>query len=153
MRTMEEMKEIAIANLKKLNVQPSAIEAFEKDVSNVWCSEHIKLGTTRVGALYEINQAGGYTYEEECSKAIKKVKEDGGLPYHVVQTRFTSGNTFAVLYASPYEEDEGLITDDCAIVLREYEVCSYVYNADVEDMSEYGYITVKGSCGGIIRTA
>ena len=149
------MKEIAIKNLKTLGVYAPAIEAFKADEKNVWCSERTPLaiagvGKKVMGTLYDIYQSGGYTYQSECDAAIRQVREDGYLPYHVIQTNMEFGNTFAVLYVS--EEADGVEHADKDDKYG-FIIYAYVYNADAPELSEYGSIGVTESGGGLIRTA
>ena len=162
-------KEIALRNLKLLGVQADCIKAFEADES-IWCSERVKTriefesesdgregkGSDEenfivIGVLYAVRD--GYTFEKEVKEAIKAVKKDGYFPYHVIQTRFEFGNTFSVLYVPGDDAEEDLLKKEDFNSKYGYELCSYVYNADALDCSEYGYICIKGAGGGIIRTA
>ena len=152
MLTVEEMKKIALKNLRTIKVHPEVIQQFDEDVNNVWCSERQRLGAMRFGILYDTTQPN-YTYEKEIKAALAYVREQGDLPYHVIQTNMEFGNTFAVLYISHDEEEESAITQD-NLISKEYgyRTYAYVYNADDDDCSEYGGIAIKEAGGGIIRT-
>lgn len=153
MLTTEEMKKIALKNLRTLNVYPEVIKRFKEDENDVWCSERVAMGAAKVGILYDTTQIG-YTYKKEVDAALAYVRKQGDLPYHVVQTNMEFGNTFAVLYVSHDEEEDSVIGKDAFIGSRSgHRVYAYVYNADEEDFSEYGGIAVRESGGGLIRTA
>lgn len=140
-----DLKKIALENLRKLRVHDSCIKSF-KEEDHIWCSERVRFGTKAFGVLYDANQ-GGYTYEEEVRQAVEKVKEVGGYPYHVVQTRFEFGNVFAVLYV---DEEHGPIEESPEYG---YLAASYSYNADEPMFSDFGDVGVVGKGGGVIRTA
>lgn len=146
------VKEMAIRDLETLNVLPECVAAFEKNES-VWCSERQILNidkTPRIcGVLYDA-ETPNYTFYAQAREAIARVRKDGFLPYHIVQTDTSFGNLFAVLYAS--ENDQPISSRDCDAEYG-YVVPAYVYNSDDNMLSEYGYICIKSSGGGIVRTA
>ena len=153
MLTVEEMKKIALKNLRTINAYPEVIQRFVEDVNNVWCSERQTMGAMTLGVLYDTTQLN-YTYKKEVEAALAYVRKQRDLPYHVIQTNMEFGNTFAVLYVSHDEEEKSTITQE-DLISKEYgyQTYAYVYNADDDDCSEYGGIAIKAMGGGLIRTA
>lgn len=154
---MKNMKDVAINNLLRLGVHPEVIRHFQEDEHNVWCSERQTFSLlghmVTAGILYDTTQAD-YTYKKEVDEALEYVRKQGALPYHVVQTNMEFGNTFAVLYISPYEDEDSEINDACFLNQEYgYRVYAYVHNADEKDYSEYGSIAIKEAGGGLIRTS
>ena len=148
-KEIELKAKIALANLKKLKVHPDCWKAFKQDASDVWCSEFRPIGNGGFGCLYYIRD--GYTYEKEAQEAIRRVREDGYFPYHVVQRHMEFGNLFVVLFISNEIEADDLENADYDPDYG-YRVCCYAYNSMYPDMSEYDMGCVKGAGGGVILT-
>ena len=103
----------------------------------------------KTGRIFQ-SEAGGILYDpdENCQKAIDKVKADGGTPFHVCVSNMVFGKCYAVLYVGGEREawaTESPTNDGIA--------AAYVYNADDDECSEYGDIQVCAANGGLVRTA
>ena len=152
---LETAKEVALSNMVRLHIAPECIAAF-RDKQRIWCSERQIIRVNGImkpvacGTLYDAEQTG-YTYHDKVMLAVSRVKQDGYLPYHVVQANTTFGNLFSVLYTGG--DESLLITAEDYDETYGYSVSSYVYNADDDMLSEYGYIYVRPTLGGVLRTA
>lgn len=143
--TKEEMKEEALRRMKEWNLLLETIRDFEKH-ENVWISENQR---TPIGIMPVLYTVDGYSYEEEARKAIEKVQNNGGLPYHVIRNHTEMGVMYTVLYIPTDKEEWEMDKED----QKAGYSFSYVYNADEPIFSEYGTIGAESHFGGLARTA
>ena len=100
------------------------------------------------------SESGGILYlaNEHETEMIAKLQADGDVVWHIIRGIFVLGGVDEcemICYLLATEEDASyLMVED-----GEYEVFAYVENVSWPDCSEYGYIYVKPSVGGLVRTA
>lgn len=100
------------------------------------------------------SEAGGILYwaNEHETETITKLQEDGNVVWHIIRGTYILGGTDKcemICYLLATEEDVEVLED----MRGEYGVLAYVENVTWPDCSEYGYIYVKPSVGGLVRTA
>lgn len=76
-------------------------------------------------------------------------EETGNIVYHVIMNRFEFGLCYSFLYVSQHADEWGLDNEN----LKEGHPLVYVKNKDDNSLSEYGYIGIKPSFGGLMRIA
>ena len=100
------------------------------------------------------SESGGILYwaNEHETEMITKLQADGDVVWHIIRGIFVLGGVDEcemTCYLLATEDDPSyLMVED-----GEYEVFAFVENISWPDCSEYGYIYVKPSVGGIVRTA
>ena len=128
-------KEKAISFIKQLGMHKNVLSEFK---------------TGQINA----SEAGGILYwanEHETEKIIE-LQEDGNVVWHIIRGTYVLGGTDQcemIVYLLATDEDaEFLVFEDGS-----YEAFAYVENGTWPDCSEYGYIYVEPSVGGLVRTA
>ena len=100
------------------------------------------------------SESGGILYwaNEHETETVTKLQESGNVVWHIIRGIFVLGGideSEMICYLLATEDDlEHLMVED-----GEYEAFAYVENISWPDCSEYGYIYVKPSIGGLVRTA
>ena len=128
-------KEKAINFIKQLGMHENVLAEFEAGTINA-------------------SESGGILYwaNEHETEMIAKLQQDGDVVWHIIRGIFVLGGVDEcemICYLLATEEDSPyLMIED-----GEYEVFAYVENVSWPDCSEYGYIHVKPSVGGLVRTA
>ena len=137
---MDDLQKLeAIKRLKLLRVLPIVIKDFKKGI--VYYSEY--QNKIFNATLYYVSNNKVY------EKVIKKFEEKtGALVYHAQLTHLTFGTCLSLLYVSKDPSERNKDIND----LTHGEALAYVDNLSDNDLSEYGYIGVKPSMGGITRT-
>ena len=129
-------KEKAINFIKQLGMHENVLAEFEAGTINA---------SESGGILYWANE-----HEQDQIKRIQEL--DDCVVWHIIRGIFVLGGVDEcemICYLLATEEDASyLMVDD-----GEYEVFAYVENVSWPDCSEYGYICVKPSVGGLVRTA
>lgn len=140
---MEELKVLqkqeAIKRLKVLRVLPQVIKDFKKGI--VYYSEY----QNRIfnATLYFVSNNKDY------EQAIKDFEDrTGSLVYHAQLIHLTFGTCLSLLYVSKDSSEWNKDIED----LTHGETLAYVDNLSDKDLSEFGYIGIRPSMGGITRT-
>ena len=125
-------KEQALERMKLLKIHKNPINEFKNEN---------KINYSEQGALYWV--------ENELKEYIENwEKETNSLVYHVIKDYTTFGTLYSLLYVSnnveEWEDDIQNIKNGCCI--------AYVYNSTNDYCSEFGYIGIEPSIGGVIRT-
>ena len=84
------------------------------------------------------------------SNIMKKLEEDGSLPYYVTHEYFPWGECYSILTVSPYEEDFAIGAPQC-IGKDLYRVYAYVWNVTDDTKSESGTVILKNEYGLLRR--
>lgn len=131
----EEKKAEAIERMKLLSIFPETIKQFEHD-------GYISISEPPVGAFFWA--------EGEDLQHIHDFEENyNTLVYLVVRSYTDIGKMDSYLYVSDHRGEWG---DDRA-GLKSGEALCYVYNHDMPDCSELGYIGIAKTCAaGLHRT-
>jgi len=128
-------KEKAINFIKQLDMHENVLAEFEAGTINA-------------------SESGGILYwaNEHETETVTNLQVDGDVVWHIIRGIFVLGGVDEVemtCYLLATEDDpEHLMVED-----GEYEVFAFVENISWPDCSEYGYIYVKPSVGGLVRTA
>ena len=128
-------KEKAINFIKQLDMHENVLAEF-------------KAGTINA------SESGGILYwaNEHETEMIVKLQADGNVVWHIIRGIFVLGGVDEcemTCYLLATEDDPSyLMVED-----GEYEVFAFVANISWPDCSEYGYIYIKPSVGGLVRTA
>ena len=129
-------KEKARNYIKQLDMHDNVLTEFEVGMINA---------SESGGILYWANE-----HEQDQIKRIQEL--DDCVVWHIIRGIFVLGGVDEcemICYLLATEEDASyLMVED-----GEYEVFAYVENVSWPDCSEYGYICVKPSVGGLVRTA
>ena len=100
------------------------------------------------------SESGGILYwaNEHESAQIAKLQEDGDVVWHIIRGSYVLGDTdqcdMNCYLLATNEDTELLVLED-----GNYEAFAYVENVTWPDCSEYGYVYVKPSLGGLVRVA
>ena len=124
--------EECIRRMKKLKLSENCINAFKN--GTIWESEGI-------GALYELNEE-----ERKIVETFEKENE-GYKVYHVIHNNTEFGELYNLLYVDTYFEEWKYFEED----LEYGSTFAYVYNKTTDYCSEFGFIGVKSSIGGLVR--
>ncbi len=131
--TREQMKEEAIKRMKMLGINPPTIEEFEQEG---------KLNVSRGGFLYWLD-------DEYKAKVAEFEEKYGGLAFAAIESNTEFGKLLSILYVSTHQDEW-----ECdRLGLKSGEAFAYVFNLDVEECSEFGFINVRKRFGGLVRTA
>ena len=123
--SMEEKKAEAIRRMKKMGIYEETIRQFEEN---------------GIVSLSEAPLGGFFWADEEEKKQIAEFeKEHNALVYLGTRCKFCFGKCSNYLFVSDYKDEWSY--DDRNI--ENGEAVSYVYNHDMPDCSEIGYIGVK----------
>lgn len=138
-RTTDDMKTEAVQRMRLMKIIDQTIKDFVDEE---------KLTYSQNGMNYWLIQ-GEEDQDKPILKAIATMKEKGHLPYFLLFTPTTLGNMWSIFYIN--ESDEEWELDNQGLASGEQLV--YVFNEDLPDCSEYGYINFKPAFGGVVRTA
>lgn len=133
--SIEDKKAEAVARMKMLGIFPETIRQFERD-------GYVSISEPPFGAFYWA--------EGEDLKHIREFEgENDALVYVVIRSYTNVGKTDSYLYVSDYR-------DEWASDRWSFNYCetiAYVYNHDMSDCSEAGYIGIaKTVAAGLLRT-
>ena len=150
------VKEAAVSYLENFGVWDAIPRSFKK-TGHIWCSEmgYVRFNGGRpilMSTSYDADLEG-YTYKEEVQKAVKKVRDAGLFPYHVIRSNSEFGAIYTVLYLTV--DEEGIYGEpDFLDKEYGYRVPTYAYNATDPEMSDWGEVCVKvhTASGGMLRT-
>ena len=135
----ERQKAEALVRMQMLGLMGNVRKAFEN--GTLYYSERQNAFFNAV--LYFLDN------NPEWAARIKELEQDKGiLVYHAQLTHTTMGDMLSLLYVSDSEIEWA--SDRNA--LAKAETCAYVMNLDDPDCSEFGWIGIKPSMGGIVRT-
>lgn len=131
----EAKKAEAVKRMKMLGIFPETIKQFEKE-------DYISISEPPVGAFF-------WAEGEDLERIRQFETEYNALVYVVVRSYMTFGKVDSYLYVSDYEEEWEMDRDG----IKEKEVLAYVYNHDMPDCSEMGYIGIAPTiAAGLRRT-
>lgn len=130
----------AIKRMKLLKIMPEIIKEFE-DNGTLYVSE-------RMSNIFPATLYWATNYEGLMDKVREFEKEHDSLVYHIQLTHLAFGDCFSFLCVSSYEDEWGM---DIAGI-KNGECLAYVYNASDPWCSEFGYIGIEPSMGGVSRT-
>ena len=134
----EKQKEIAIQNMKRLDIYKPYIQDFEKD-----------------GVVTYFERFAGFWawQDEELTQKIKEVEESFGCLVYAVTHEYTAfGECYSMLIISKYKSEMKCALEDGDESNRHYAF-AYVWNKSEDMFSEFGTIEVQSFGGGIRRTA
>lgn len=133
--------EEAIVRMRMLKLMPNVIQDFKKE-GRVYYSERQNKFFNAV--LYWLDN------NEEWLKTVEDFeKRNKALVYHCQLTHLECGDVLSLLYVSSYEEEWSQERDD----IKEGRTIAHCINLDDDLFSETGYIGIKPSMGGVLRTA
>lgn len=136
---LEKQKAEAIARMQMLGLMGNVRNAFR--YGRLFYSERQNSYFNAV--LYNFDS------KPDWEKLIHKIEGKTGIVvYHAQLTHTTFGDMLSLLYVSKHESE--WVLDRKA--LAQAETCAYVVNLDDDDCSEFGWIGVKPSMGGVTRT-
>ena len=90
----------------------------------------------------------------ECpalAEKLKKLEQDGSLPYYVTHEKFEWGECYSILTVSPYEEDFTIGAPTYLEDLNVYRAYAYVWNVTDDSKSEPGSVYLKNEYGILRR--
>lgn len=131
----EDKKTEAIVRMKALGLFSDTVAQFEKQ-------DLVSMSEPPLGAFFWL--------EDEDLERAKKFEEDyNALVYVVIRSYTTIGKMDAFLYVSDHAEEWDAERED----LKNGETIAYVFNHDMPDCSELGYIGIEGTvAAGLRRT-
>ena len=133
-RTIEEAREEAVRRMRRLGMHVNVVNEFQKG----------KLNKSEFGGfLYWLNED-----EQKMVKDYEAESEGKRLVYHVIHQFTNYGELYNLLYV--YLDDEDWEMDNEGLATG--EVVAYTVNKAMPDCSEAGYIGIKPSIGGLVRT-
>ena len=134
MNFREKQKAEAIERMKLLELCPQIVSAFKKE-EVIYKSEFF-------GILYWL---------DEDEKKIVKDFEDktNSVVYHIVKSYTPLGCMLSIFFVSD-DEYEWQLNKEC--MKNGVQLC-YVKNMDINEWSEFGYISFQKISGGLMRTA
>ena len=136
---IERQKAEALTRMQMLNLMGNVRKAFRS--GKLYYSERQNAMFNAV--LYFVDNNPSW------KKRIKDIESSKGiLVYHAQLTHTTMGDMLSLLYVSKDEHEWA--SDRNA--LAKAQACAYVMNLDDPDCSEFGWIGVKPSMGGVVRT-
>lgn len=131
----------AVKRMGLLNIMPDVIKAFKKD-GTIYYSEYQNRLFNAV--LYWLTNEPDYV-----AKVKDFEKRNNALVYHCQLSHTNIGDMLTLLYVSNNPKNWEL---DCKDLRNGYAM-AYVYNLDDDMCSEAGSVGVRGSMGGVVRTA
>lgn len=137
----QKQKEEAIKRMKLLQLMPQVIKDFEKN-DRVYYSE-------RQSAIFNATLYWLDNHKEYVDLVKEFEKKHNALVYHAQLTHLVYGDNLALFYVSNEEEEWAQDKKD----IINGQLYSRVLNLDDEMCSDFGYIGVKPSMGGVVRTA
>lgn len=137
----ERQKQEAIKRMKMLKLMDNVVEEF-KDKGTLYYSERMNAMFNAV--LYWVDN------HEEWSKMIKDFEKKWGfMVYHAQLTHTYVGDILSLLYVTKDEEEWEQDRQD----IKDGVVYAKCVNLNDDYFSEYGYIGIKPSMGGIVRVS
>ena len=134
--TKDEMKQIAVDCLKKLEILPAYVRGFASNKNRVCFFEGL-------GAGYWADQ------EPEVMAKLKEVEEKYGVTVYAITHEYTEfGECWDFLYVSDESDETEYNLEDCGSFFR---AMAYVWNKTDDFSSEIGSIGVRPMFGGIKR--
>lgn len=131
----EEKKAEAIERMKLLNIFSETIKQFKRD-------GYISISEPPVGAFF-------WAEGEDLQRIHNFEESHNALVYLVIRSYTSIGKMDSYLYVSDYRDE----WDNDRAGLKNGEALCYVYNHDMPDCSELGYIGIdKTSAAGLRRT-
>lgn len=130
----EQQKAEAIKRMRMLSLHPNVINEFITD-----------------NTLHKSEDYGVVYWLDDKEKQIVNEfeKKHNAVVYHIIKSYTEFGVLLNMFYVSQYIEEWEY---DIGNIPENRQLC-YVKNLDVESFSEFGYICLKKSIGGLIRTA
>jgi hypothetical protein len=136
----QKQKQEALKRMKMLQIMKEVIEDF-KENDKLYYSE--RQNSFFNATLYWVDN------KPEWAQTIKEFeKKNGVLVYHCQLTHHESGDLLSLLYVGEYEDEWEYERKD----LLGGEAYVKVINLDDDFCSDYGYIGIQPSMGGITRT-
>lgn len=131
----EDKKAEAIARMKALGLFSDTVAQFEKQ-------NLVSISEPPLGAFFWL--------EGEDLERVKKFEEEyNALVYVAIRSYTIIGKMDAFLYVSDHAEEWDAERED----LKNSETIAYVFNHDMPDCSELGYIGIAGTvAAGLRRT-
>lgn len=137
--SLDEKKAEAVRRMKALDIAPEIIRQFEAEGR---ISISIGIRELPLGAFF-------WAKDEELQGVREFEREYNALVYHVVRSYPSIGKLDSYLYVSDHREE----WDDDRARLNQGETCAYVYNHDMPDCSESGFIGIETTiAGSLCRT-
>lgn len=137
----QKQKEEAIERMKLLHIMPQVIKDFEEN-GRVYYSE-------RQSPIFNATLYWLDNHKEYVDLVKEFEKKHHALVYHAQLTHLVYGDNLALFYVSNEEEEWEQDKQD----ILHGQLFSRVLNLDCEYDSDFGYIGVKPSMGGVVRTA
>ena len=133
--SIEKKKVEAVTRMKELNIFEETIRQFDK-------LNKISLSTPPFGAFFWI--------EGEDLERVREIEQKNNILVFVAIRSYTSiGMMDSFLFVSDYMEE----WEDDHKLLKEGEALAYVYNHDMPDCSEFGYVGIAPTiAAGLRRT-
>ena len=142
MKTLrQKQKEEALKRMSILKIMKEVREDFEKN-DRVYYSE--RQSAIFNATLYWLDNNADYV---QIVKDFEK--KHNALVYHCQLTHLTYGDNLSILYVSKHENE----WEKDKELLRSGETFAYVKNLEDDFCSDMGYIGIKPSMGGVLRTA
>jgi len=133
--SIEEKKAEALKRIKALRLHPNVAKEFEKDGT-------INFSEPPLGGLF-------WATDEDMERIRDFEARYDVLVYTGIRSYTNIGKMDSYLFVSDHKEEWATDNDD----LKNDEVLAYVYNRDMPDCSEMGYIGIKSLItGGLVRT-
>jgi len=136
---LERQKAEALARMQMLHMMGNVRNAFRK--GKLYYSERQNAYFNAV--LYFVDNNPDW-----AAKITEIEKSKGILVYHAQLTHTTLGDMLTLLYVSGQE----LEWESDRNALAKAQACAYVMNLDDPDCSEFGWVGIKPSMGGVVRT-
>lgn len=130
------IREIAKRMTRKLGLEGSVVKAFDSKEPRIFYSED--QGGMFQGILYWLDND-----ERFVEKKNEIEKESGASVWHAVMSHTYIGDMLAFLLIKDERDERDL---------GEGKAFAYVWNMSDPDLSEYGYVGVRGVNGGASRT-
>lgn len=139
MKTREELKELAIYAMQKMEVDKPFVNQFAR-------SDKV---TMYIGGF-------GYTIDKQTEDrllaVINQVEKDYNVLVYAVSKNMVCDDTVYSLLVVTNQDNKSTILSKRKIDgIPAYDVFAYAYNATEDHFSEFGYITVQNLYGGIRR--
>ena len=130
----------AIKRMRLLQIMPQVIKDFEKN-QRVYYSE--RQNSFFLATLYWLDNEKKYV---DIVKAFEK--KHNAIVYHAQLTHLEFGDNLALFYVSKEEKEWEQDKQD----IMDGQVYSRVINLQCEYDSDFGYIGVRPTMGGVVRT-
>ena len=87
----------------------------------------------------------------QLGERMKKLEENGSLPYYVTHESFSFGECYTILTVSPYAEDFTVAAPRYDEGMKAYRAYGYVWNVTDDSSSEPGMVWVENQYGAVHR--